>query len=41
MDEANEIENKLESAISLYDGFIEKLIEKIGRGFIIGTVGAY
>ena len=41
LDEANEMEHKLESAISLYDGFIEKLIEKIGRGFIIGTVGAY
>ena len=41
LDEATELKQKYKTGIQVYDGFIQKLIEQIGRGYLIGTVSAY
>ena len=41
LDETQEHKRKYKTGCRVYDGFIEQLLEKIGRGFLQGTVSSY
>ena len=41
LEEANQFKEKHKIGCRVYDGFIQQLLEQIGRSFIQGTVAAY
>ena len=41
LDEATELKQKYKVGSQVYDGYISRLLEQMGRGFLIGTLGSY
>ena len=41
LDEVNELKSKYKIGIQVYDGYIQKLLEQIGREFLQGTLASY